>query len=81
MMHMMLADGNIEDSEVETIRGVYTQLANTELSAAQVQQQIKEIEAAGDGVLDDLQATEAIGMSAAHVRGVLAEIKEGQPSG
>ena len=121
MVHMMLADGKIESSEVETIRNVYTKLANTELSPAQIHQQIKEIkeiEAAGDGVLDELQAmgpylnehgremvlkaaimvadadgtiqheeqelltkiAEAIGMSPAHFRGILAEMKEGQLS-
>ena len=55
MIGMMLADGNIEDSEVESIRDIYGQLANSEVTEAQIRREIEHVEAAGSGVLDDLR--------------------------
>lgn len=41
MVDMMLADGVVDDEEVRTIQGTYRELTGVELSAADVQQEIR----------------------------------------
>lgn len=56
MVHMMLADGEIDDSEIEVIRAVYGKLSGTEIGADDVHAQIETIRAAEDRFHDDLAA-------------------------
>lgn len=44
MVHMMLADGEIEDEETQTIRHVYGQLTNCEMSEEDVLSEIEQVQ-------------------------------------
>ncbi len=45
MIQMLLADGNVDDREVETVREIYQQIAGTEISRQALRDQIATIEA------------------------------------
>ena len=110
MLHMLLADGVIDDAEVESVMQIYQQIAGIELSKEQVQQEIVQIQknkedllqmvyalsgklndsgkelvikaafyiAMADGEFQDeektllLQIGESLGMTPAHIHGVLS---------
>ena len=110
---MMLADGVIDDTEIQMIQDVYTQLANTTLTADDVMREAEQARSDGltihdflarlaphlndagkeavvqgafmvanaDGEFHDdekallVEIAEAMGMSQAHLKGVIASIE------
>lgn len=114
MVDMMLADGHIDDAEIEVIRRIYGELAGREISEDAIRAEILEAETSGrdvtetlaglaahlndngkemvikaafmvagaDGVYEEeekamiMSIAESLGMSQAHLQGVVASMSE-----
>ena len=60
MIEIMLADGTVDDDEVDAIRSIYKQLTGNEISVEQVRSEIRRVEAGGAGaagVLAEIAST------------------------
>jgi len=55
MIHMMLADGQIDDEEIGQIRKLYKQVAGVELGESEIRAEIREVEGQAQRMLDRLR--------------------------